>query len=159
MVRCESRFRPQVAGAVNIWSGQRNTVNTSNGVRILFRCIRQGISGVIAQCVYRVWTRSSHRVIRRSRKARGLALQHRPLFHDGTSRSSVHRLRPALAFLKALDMETRSLLIRASLARLSTRTIAVSSSRHLHSREGFAMVSSPMAAEPWPHHSDMYRGP
>ena len=112
MVRCESRAI-QTSGALNIWSRQRNTVNTLNGVQVLFRCISEGISGVIAPCVCRLWTRSSHRVIRRSRKARGLALRHRPVFHDGTSRSSVHRLRPALAFLKALDMETRSLLIRA----------------------------------------------
>ena len=54
-----------------------------------------------------------------------------------------------------------SIPLNQSLARLSTRTIAVSSSHkaHLHSRESFAMGSQPMAAKPWPHHSDMYRGP
>ena len=81
--------------------------------------------------------------------------RHRPC----RARCSVHRLRPALAFLKALDMETRSLFIRAGLTRLGTRAIAISSSRHSHSREGFSMGSRPMAAEPWSHHSDMYRGP
>ena len=84
--------------------------------------------------------------------------RHRPSRRRCRARCSVHRMRPALAFLKVLDMETLSLFIRAGLARLGTRAIAISSSQHLHSREGFSMGSRPMAAELWPHHSDMYRG-